>query len=284
MNPRVKAVKPTDDYQLILEFTNGECGLYDCKPLLNFGVFRELQDINYFKQTVVTDGTVTWVNEQDICPDTLYLDSEKMDEISTIWYKLMDDINKGKPCSSEKSLVFHFAWRLKEYYQGNIELDFEKPILCDGNKYLDLYAELNNKKIGFEFKFQGSTNSTDVRISVVHDIKRLCLLKHKEIIHKGYFLYATSGEQARNALNPESNIGRGRKRTEYLDFVTYHLAKYKYTEENKTFPEHEKISPEKVIKPEYDIEFYWENIIKGGDGKYDSPTNKYSWLKPIIIT
>lgn len=75
MNPRVKTVKPTDDYQLILEFTNGEYGLYDCKPLLDFGVFRELQDINYFKQVSVTDGTVTWINEQDICPDTLYLDS-----------------------------------------------------------------------------------------------------------------------------------------------------------------------------------------------------------------
>lgn len=85
MNPRVKTVKPTDNYQLILEFTNGECGLYDCKPLLNFGVFRELQDINYFKQVTVIDGTVTWINEQDICPDTLYLDSVMIDnEIATI--------------------------------------------------------------------------------------------------------------------------------------------------------------------------------------------------------
>ncbi len=85
MNPRVKTVKPTDDYQLILEFTNGECGIYDCKPLLDFGVFRELQDINYFKQVTIIDGTVTWVNEQDICPDTLYLDSVMIDnEIATI--------------------------------------------------------------------------------------------------------------------------------------------------------------------------------------------------------
>lgn len=85
MNPRVKTVKPTDDYQLILEFTNGEGGLYDCKPLLDFGVFRELQNINYFKQVAVIDGTVTWINEQDICPDTLYLDSVMIDnEIAVI--------------------------------------------------------------------------------------------------------------------------------------------------------------------------------------------------------
>jgi hypothetical protein len=25
----------------------------------------------------VLDGTVTWPNEQDICPDTVYLDSQK---------------------------------------------------------------------------------------------------------------------------------------------------------------------------------------------------------------
>lgn len=76
MNPRVKSVKPTDDYQLLLEFTNGELGLYDCKPLLNFGVFKELQDIAYFKQVDVLHGTVSWKNEQDICPDTLYLESK----------------------------------------------------------------------------------------------------------------------------------------------------------------------------------------------------------------
>jgi hypothetical protein len=51
----------------------------------DFGVYKELQDINYFKQVTVSGGTVTWVNEQDICPDTLYLDSVMIDnEIATI--------------------------------------------------------------------------------------------------------------------------------------------------------------------------------------------------------
>ncbi len=75
MNPRIKSAKPMDDYQLLLEFTNGELGLYDCKPLLGFGVFTELQDIAYFKKVAVLDGTVSWPNGQDFCPDTLYLDS-----------------------------------------------------------------------------------------------------------------------------------------------------------------------------------------------------------------
>ncbi len=77
MNPRVSKVFPTDDYKLHLEFKNGERGFYDCSGLLNFGVFQELKDLNYFKQVQALDGTVVWPHEQDICPDTLYLDSVK---------------------------------------------------------------------------------------------------------------------------------------------------------------------------------------------------------------
>ena len=77
MNPRVTEVVPTDDYKLELTFTNGQRGIYDCVGLLDFGVFQELRDKAYFKQATVLDGTVVWPQEQDICPDTLYLDSEK---------------------------------------------------------------------------------------------------------------------------------------------------------------------------------------------------------------
>ncbi|MBN2269090.1 MAG: DUF2442 domain-containing protein [Sedimentisphaerales bacterium] len=78
MNPRVKEVNSTDDYELMLVFTNGERGVYDCSGLLEFGVFEELRDKAYFKQAKVVDGTVAWPHEQDVCPDTLYLDSVKM--------------------------------------------------------------------------------------------------------------------------------------------------------------------------------------------------------------
>lgn len=76
MNPRVQAVAPEADYRLFLSFTNGEARIYDCTPLLDFGVFRELRDVQYFRRVQVAFGTVVWPNEQDICPDTLYLDSE----------------------------------------------------------------------------------------------------------------------------------------------------------------------------------------------------------------
>src|SRR4029078_12158664 len=77
MNPRIKSVVAGDDYTLQLVFTNGEQGIYDCQPLLDFGVFCELRDLNYFKQVRADGGTVVWPHEQDICPDTLYEDSKK---------------------------------------------------------------------------------------------------------------------------------------------------------------------------------------------------------------
>ena len=77
MNPRITEVTPAKNFKLKLVFSNGEKGLYDCSKLLNFGVFKELQDHNYFNQVKVLDGTVAWPHEQDICPDTLYLDSTK---------------------------------------------------------------------------------------------------------------------------------------------------------------------------------------------------------------
>ena len=82
MNPRVVEVTPNDNYTLTLRFTNGEVGIYDCKPLLNFGVFVELNDLAYFKRVQPFNGTIIWPHEQDIDPDTLYLDSVK--EIAAI--------------------------------------------------------------------------------------------------------------------------------------------------------------------------------------------------------
>ena len=78
MNPRVKAVKPMDDYQVELTFTSGEIGIYDCRHLLNFGVFSELKDISYFRQVRAAYGTIVWPHAQDICPDTFYIDSRKI--------------------------------------------------------------------------------------------------------------------------------------------------------------------------------------------------------------
>ena len=72
MNPRVASMQAEANYRLRILFTNGERGVYDCSHLLNFGVFRELRDVEYFGRVAVTYGTASWPHEQDICPDTLY--------------------------------------------------------------------------------------------------------------------------------------------------------------------------------------------------------------------
>ena len=83
MNPRVGAVVPKDNYKLEITFTNGEVGIFDCAHLLDSGVFREFQDILYFRRARMLQGTVVWPHEQDICPDTLYEDSLKVASAST---------------------------------------------------------------------------------------------------------------------------------------------------------------------------------------------------------
>ena len=75
MNPRVISVKPMNNYKLDLIFDNGEERIYDCSSHLDFGVFKELKDKKYFQQVKCKSGTVVWTHNQDICPDTLYLDS-----------------------------------------------------------------------------------------------------------------------------------------------------------------------------------------------------------------
>ena len=78
VNPRVSKVTVLERKRLRLRFENGEERIYDCSGLLDFGVFRELRDETYFRQARVLHGSVVWPHEQDICPDTLYVDSNKI--------------------------------------------------------------------------------------------------------------------------------------------------------------------------------------------------------------
>jgi hypothetical protein len=67
----VKKVRPLDNYEIYVELADGRTGVFDLKPYLNHGVFRELQDKSYFRQVDVVFGAVTWPHQQDIAPETL---------------------------------------------------------------------------------------------------------------------------------------------------------------------------------------------------------------------
>lgn len=77
---KVIAVKTTDDHSLILKFDNGIVKRFDVKPYLNYGVFRELKNRDYFRNVNIVFGTVQWKNEQDISPETLYIEGEDLEE------------------------------------------------------------------------------------------------------------------------------------------------------------------------------------------------------------
>lgn len=71
---RVVEAKANEDFSLDLQFDDGSIKRFDMKPYLSLGIFSELQDMGYFKQVSIAYGTVQWPNEQDISPDTLYVD------------------------------------------------------------------------------------------------------------------------------------------------------------------------------------------------------------------
>ena len=74
------AVTANDDFTLTLEFNDGSIRCFDAKPYLEIGIFRELKDLNYFKNIRLAFGTVQWQNEQDFAPETLYLESVEIEK------------------------------------------------------------------------------------------------------------------------------------------------------------------------------------------------------------
>ena len=78
MYPAVKEVIPCADYMLLLTFANGEQKKFDVKPYLNTGIFRELKNIDQFRNVRVCFDSIEWGNEADLDPHVLYSDSEKV--------------------------------------------------------------------------------------------------------------------------------------------------------------------------------------------------------------
>ena len=71
---KITGVTTNYDFSLDLKFNDGSMKRFDVKPYLDYEVFRELKDLDYFKQVDLAFGTVQWPHEQDISPETLYLE------------------------------------------------------------------------------------------------------------------------------------------------------------------------------------------------------------------
>jgi Protein of unknown function (DUF2442) len=76
MFPRVKRVRHMGEYRLELSFTDDTTKELDFKDRIvgRGGVFRSMEDVEFFKQVRVDceAGTIVWPNGIDFCPDVLY--------------------------------------------------------------------------------------------------------------------------------------------------------------------------------------------------------------------
>ena len=79
----IKSVKPLEDYEILLEFENGEERIFDLKPYLSLGKFSELKDPNKFKTVRVSFDTIEWDNNIDLDPEFLYEKSRKIEKALT---------------------------------------------------------------------------------------------------------------------------------------------------------------------------------------------------------
>ena len=69
---KVIGVEYFKDYTLKLTFNNGEKRAVDFTPLMQNGICRKLQNIEYFKKFTLDPFTVDWNNEIGFAPQYLY--------------------------------------------------------------------------------------------------------------------------------------------------------------------------------------------------------------------
>jgi hypothetical protein len=67
-----------EDYQMIITFDNDEKKIFDFKTLFNWGRFRELRELRMFSTARIAFGSIEWMNELDIDPETLYYEGKSI--------------------------------------------------------------------------------------------------------------------------------------------------------------------------------------------------------------
>ena len=72
MNLQVAKIKVQPKHKLYVKFKNGAARLFDMKPYLNKGIFKELKNEVYLKKVRVVWGGIEWPRQQDLSADTLY--------------------------------------------------------------------------------------------------------------------------------------------------------------------------------------------------------------------
>ena len=71
----VISVSVCPEFQLDLEFKNGERRRFDMRPLLSMKPWNRVSAPDLFELAHVNYGTVVWPGDIDVAPETLYDDS-----------------------------------------------------------------------------------------------------------------------------------------------------------------------------------------------------------------
>ena len=83
MYPSIVSVKPLGEYRLELSFNTNETKVFDMKPYLDTGVFRQLKDESKFRSVRISFDTVEWEGGIDFDPEVLYSGSESVTEATS---------------------------------------------------------------------------------------------------------------------------------------------------------------------------------------------------------
>lgn len=76
----VTDVRALPGHRIEVWFDDGNHGVFDMTPYLDWGVFTALRDESVFRMAHVAYGTVVWPGDLDIAPERLWTDCEPVGE------------------------------------------------------------------------------------------------------------------------------------------------------------------------------------------------------------
>lgn len=80
-NLKVTEIKIISELCILVTFSNGEKRIFDATYLLQFPVYKNLQNFDVFKNAYLENGIIVWDNGKiDISTDTLYNNSYKYEQ------------------------------------------------------------------------------------------------------------------------------------------------------------------------------------------------------------